>query len=53
MPDPHCSNCCPVTPPKPEEPVPWPVGALLWLAVIGGAGAGLYVLVMWMASHLF
>ncbi|MFI0156192.1 hypothetical protein [Streptomyces lydicus] len=53
MPDTHCSKCCPVEPPKAETPVPWPVGALLALAIVGGAIAGLYALVMWAASSLF
>ncbi|MGW2417068.1 hypothetical protein ACWCV5_33585 [Streptomyces tubercidicus] len=53
MPDPHCSSCCPVEPPKPEAPVPWPIGALLCLVVVGGAVACLYALVMWAASSLF
>lgn len=53
MPDPHCSSCCPVEPPKPEAPAPWPLGALLWLGIILGVGVGAYVLVMWLVSSAF
>lgn len=53
MADTHCSKCCPITPPKPEVQAPWPLGALLWLAILGAVGAGLYALVMWAASSLF
>lgn len=50
MPDPHCSSCCPVEPPKVEVPGPWPLGALLWLGAILGVGGGAYLLVMWVIS---
>ncbi|MGY5127317.1 hypothetical protein [Streptomyces nigrescens] len=53
MPDVHCSKCCPVEPPKPEAPAPWPVGALLWLGIILGVGGGAYVCVMWLVSSAF
>lgn len=53
MPDPHCNNCCPIKPPKPEVPAPWPLGALLWLGVILGVGGGAYLLVMWAVSSAF
>ncbi|MFJ3950545.1 hypothetical protein ACIPXV_10880 [Streptomyces libani] len=53
MPDPHCSSCCPVEPPKPETPVPWPLGALLWLGIILGVGGGAYVCVMWLVASAF
>lgn len=50
MPDAHCSKCCPVEPPKPEVPGPWPLGALLWLGIILGVGGGAYLCVMWLVS---
>lgn len=53
MPDPHCPSCCPVEPPKPDVPVPWPVGALLWLGILAVIGGGGYLLVMWAVSHSF
>ncbi|MEU9485885.1 hypothetical protein AB0D83_19855 [Streptomyces decoyicus] len=53
MPDDHCSKCCPVKPPKPEAPAPWPLGALLWLGIILGVGGGAYLLVMWVVSSAF
>ncbi|MFJ6608192.1 hypothetical protein [Streptomyces lydicus] len=53
MPDTHCSKCCPVKPPKPEAPVPWPIGALLWLGTLLAIVGGGYLLVMWAVSSTF
>ncbi|MEU0845819.1 hypothetical protein ABZ370_41100 [Streptomyces sp. NPDC005962] len=45
--DPHCSKCCPVKPPEPPDPVVWPWGVFLWLAVAAVVMVGGWGLIMW------
>ncbi|WP_275558546.1 hypothetical protein [Streptomyces sp. 5-6(2022)] len=45
--DPHCSKCCPVKPPKPDEPWSPPPAVYLWLAIIGTLMVGGWALIMW------
>jgi hypothetical protein len=53
MPKAHCSNCCPIEPPKVEVPGPMPWGAFLWLGILVGVGGGAYWLVMRVLSSAF
>ncbi|MFJ4637556.1 hypothetical protein ACIP69_18270 [Streptomyces hygroscopicus] len=45
--DPHCSKCCPVEPPKADEPWSPPLGVFVWLSMAGVVVVGGWALIMW------
>jgi hypothetical protein len=53
MPDPHCSKCCTVKPPKVEPPPAVPAATWVWLAGALLAVTGCWWLVVWAGATLW